>query len=256
VLVNALLPFSASSLTEEHFYQLLRGVFTELSRWDVLLLGGHTAEASELALALVCNGLIDPAKIWRKSGLQPGQSLILTKALGTGALFAADMRGAVRPAAMQEALSSMLTPNAAAADIFAEHGATACTDVTGFGFIGHLSEMLRASQAHAQLTLRSVPCFAGALDCVRRGFVSSLQGQNQRAVSYVKNAADFRQHDAFPLLFDPQTSGGLIASVPASHAQDCIDQLRRTGHPHAAVVGTVQPLTAIDLSEELFISLT
>ncbi len=238
-LAAALVPFASEEVTEETLYQLLSGVLRELTALDATLLGGHSAEASVLGLALTVNGLIDPARILRKGGLQFGEALLLTKPLGTGVLFAAHMRLQAKAAWIEEAIASMLASNRAAATILRDHGARGCTDVTGFGLAGHLLEMLRPQRLGAKLRLAEVPALAGALPCLQRGLASSLQPANQRAVSAIANAAAFAGHERLGLLFDPQTSGGLLAGVPAERAADCVEALRAAGYVHAAIIGQV-----------------
>lgn len=238
-LAAALVPFAAEAVTEETLYQMLSGALRELAAAGAVLVGGHSAEGSVPGLALTCNGLIDPGRLLRKSGLRAGEALILTKPLGVGVLFAAHMRLQAKAAWIDAALESMLLSNQAAAAILRDHGATACTDVTGFGLAGHLLEMLRASGPGAEIDLTTVPALPGALDCLRQGLASSLAAANRRALSAIANAKDFSDDERLALLFDPQTSGGLLAGVPAERAQDCVEALRAAGYPQAERIGWV-----------------
>lgn len=242
----ALVPFAAEPVMEENLYQLLSGVLRELAALQAPLIGGHSAEGSVLALALTANGLVDPAHILRKDGLRTGQALVLTKPLGTGVLFAAQMRLEAKAPWIDAAVGSMLLSNRDAAKILAGHGATGCTDVTGFGLAGHLLEMLRPTGLSARLCLADVPALPGALDCLGRGLASSLQDSNQRAVSALSNAAAFAAHERLPLLFDPQTSGGLLAGVPEERAAGCVEALHAAGYVHAAVIGQVTPPETVE----------
>jgi selenide,water dikinase len=203
-----------------------------------MLVGGHTGEGAELAFGLTVNGTATPDQLWRKSGMQIGDQLVLTKPLGTGTLFAADMRAKARGDWIDGALAAMLTSNRSAADALRRHGATACTDVTGFGLVGHLLEMLRASSVHAELSLGDLPVLDGALDLLGRGIASSLAPQNLA----LSPAVDIgRVHTADPrlaLLYDPQTAGGLLASIPAVSAEACVAELRATG-AQAACIGKI-----------------
>ena len=237
-LVTALVPFAADPVTEEYLTQLLSGVATELGRLGALLLGGHTAEAPAPALTLTCTGLAQPASLWRKNGLQPGDALILTKPLGTGTLFAAAMRHQTQGRWIDAALASMLVSNQAAARLARSHHATAATDITGFGLLGHLLEMLHASTVSATLLLDTLPTLPGATHTTRLGLLSSLHPDNARALHAVPNQAAFATHPHFPLLSDPQTSGGLLLAVPPGSAPALLDELLATGH-RAAEVGEV-----------------
>jgi selenide,water dikinase len=238
-LAAALVPFGAEPMMEETLYQLLSGVLRELTAAGAQLIGGHSAEGSVTALALTCNGLVDPTNILRKTGLRTGDALLLTKPLGTGVLFAAHMRLQAKAAWIEAALDSMLLANRTAAEILRDHGATACTDVTGFGLAGHLLEMLTPSSLGAEIDLAAVPALPGALHCLQRGLASSLAPANQRALSAVANPESYAADKRLGLLFDPQTSGGLLAGVPAERAAECVEALHGAGYPDAARIGRV-----------------
>jgi selenide, water dikinase len=239
-LAAALVPFAAEAVTEETLYQLLSGALRELAAAGAVLIGGHSAEGSVTALALTCNGLVDlsgPSRLLRKSGLRTGEALVLTKPLGVGVLFAAQMRLQAKAAWIDAAIDSMLLSNQSAAAILRQHGATACTDVTGFGLAGHLLEML--SGLGAQIDLAALPALPGALECLRGGFASSLAAANRSALSSTTGAENVAAHDRLALLFDPQTSGGLLAGVPADHAAECLEALRTAGYAQVAKIGNV-----------------
>ncbi len=174
--------------------------------------------------------------------MTPGDKLILTKPLGTGTLFAADMRGDAKGRWIDDALASMVQSNRIGAEILFARGATACTDVTGFGLLGHLVEMARPSEVDVELDLEALPLLDGAIDCIRAGIFSSLQPQNVRLRRAIRNGENgARESERLPLIFDPQTAGGLLASVSAAEAEDCVDALRKAGYPTAAIVGQILP---------------
>ena len=135
------------------------------------------------------------------------------------------------------AIESMLLSNQQAATCLLAHGATACTDITGFGLVGHLLEMVRASQIAVELELEAIPLLKGALETVKMGIVSSLQPQNLKAAEAIENLAQVSTCPPFPLLFDPQTSGGLLASVPSDRAAACLVALKALGYEDSAIVG-------------------
>jgi selenide, water dikinase len=145
-----------------------------------------------------------------------GNVLILTQALGTGTLFAADMQKKAKGRWIEAAITAMITSNHTAAEVFRQHQATACTDVTGFGLVGHLLEMVNASAVNVALDLASLPILWGAQETLAQGIVSSLQTQNLQAAQAIANADAYAHHPTYPLLFDPQTAGGLLAAVPAA----------------------------------------
>ncbi|MDX2216620.1 MAG: selenide, water dikinase SelD [Oculatellaceae cyanobacterium bins.114] len=240
-LAIASLPYATATKTEETLYQLLCGATQMLYQSKAVLVGGHTTESNRLAFGLACNGLIDPDHLLLKSGMQPGQVLILTKALGTGTLFAADMRLQAKGRWIESAIHSMLLSNQAAANCFRHHQATACTDVTGFGLLGHLVEMIRASQVAVELDWSAIPLLEGVDKTLPQGIVSSLDFQNRAVSREIHNLAAISNHPFYPILFDPQTSGGLLASIPAERAAACLTELKDNGYGHSCKIGRVLP---------------
>ena len=240
-LAIATVPYGIESQVEDTLWQMMTGATEVLREAGCALVGGHTGEGAELALGFAVSGLIDRAKILRKGGMRPGDRLIVTKPLGTGALFAADMRHKARGAWIAAALEMMQQSNRAGALCLHRRDASACTDVTGFGLLGHLVEMIRASDVDVELDLREVPLLPGALDTVAAGITSSLQPQNLRLRRAVRDRDEAADDPRWPLLFDPQTAGGLLASVPDGESQDCVEELRSLGYVHAALIGRVVP---------------
>jgi selenide,water dikinase len=246
-LAAAMVPFAAEEVTEETLYQLLSGVLYELGAAGAVLAGGHSAEGAVVGLALTCNGVADPGRLLRKGGLRAGDALLLTKPLGTAVLFAAHMRLKAKSLWIGAALDSMLISNQAAASILLDHGATGCTDVTGFGLAGHLLEMLRPTGLGAEIDLAAVPALPGALECLRQGFASSLSPANRSVAAEIQWVqAGAGDSERFSLIFDPQTSGGLLAGVPEENVESCLEALRAAGYGQAARIGTVQPRPGIN----------
>ena len=243
-LAIATVPFGREKIVEQTLSDVMSGAVDTLAPTGAVLAGGHSSEGAELAFGLTVNGLISKDALMRKGGMQPGDILILTKPIGTGTLFAADMRGKAKGRWIDEAIRSMLVSNQAAAACLHRRGATACTDVTGFGLLGHLVEMTRASDTDVQLELEAIPLMDGAEQTVAAGILSSLQPQNVRLRRAVRNPGNLATHPRYPLLFDPQTAGGLLASVPAEAASACLDELRALGYSHAAIIGRIEPRTA------------
>lgn len=239
----ATVPPGLESKVEELLFQMMSGAVEVLNEAGCALVGGHTGEGRELALGFAINGLIDEALsgVMRKGGMQPGDVLLLTKPIGTGTLFAAQMRGVARGRWIDGALRSMVVSNRRGAQILHQHQATACTDLTGFGLLGHLVEMTRPSGVDAELQLSALPLLDGALDTVAAGVVSSLQPANVRLRRALRNQAEFVHDPRYPLLFDPQTAGGLLASVPAARANACVAALRAAGYAQTAVIGRLLP---------------
>ena len=239
-LAIATVPYGRERVVEETLYELMAGALEALAPTGAVLAGGHSSEGAELAFGLTVNGLVDGDQYWRKGGLQPGDALVLTKALGTGTLFAADMRQQAKGRWIDGAIASMLQSNYAAALCLREFDASACTDVTGFGLLGHLVEMTRAAGVDAHVDMAAVPLLDGATETVAAGILSSLQPQNLRLRRAVRDLESAARHPQYPLLFDPQTAGGLLAGVPAERAQACVARLKEMGYGTAAVVGRIE----------------
>ena len=170
--------------------------------------------------------------------------LILTKPLGTGTLLAANRQGQAQGRWVENAIGHMLVSNRQAADVFYQYQATACTDITGPGLLGHLLDMLSAAGTGASLQLDQLPMLDGAIDCAANGCLSALQSANRHRTRHLVNNQAYLQHPHYPLLFDPQTSGGLLAAVPATTASACLNTLRQRGYGQAAIIGAVDPQQA------------
>jgi selenide, water dikinase len=235
----ATIPFGIEDQVEDQLFQTMSGALTVLNASNTALVGGHTSEGAELSFGLSVTGLADREQVMRKSGMQAGDLLILTKALGTGTLFAADMRLKAKGRWIDAAIQSMLLSNQAAGYCVHRHGANACTDITGFGLLGHLVEMTRSSGKIVELDLNALPVLDGALQMIEAGIFSSLQEQNVRLRRAIKDPGELREHKNFPLLFDPQTSGGLLAAIPAENAMACLTELLALGYPASVVIGKV-----------------
>ncbi len=235
-LAAVMLPHDGEDKIAEDLYQLLAGATKTLAEAGAVLAGGHTGEGAEMAFGLTVNGYADPYTLLRKAGLKPGDALILTKPLGTGVLFAADMRTKALGEWIEVAFASMLRSSGPCLSILRTHGVTACTDVTGFGLLGHLVEMLQASDVDAALDLNATPLLPGAVDLSVDGIESTLKPDNESAIATRHQPAT---HIVYPLLFDPQTAGGLLFGVPADRAQACLADLHETAAPDAAIIGRV-----------------
>ena len=243
-LAIATVPYGLESKVEADLSAMITGANEVLREARCALVGGHTSEGAELALGFAVNGLVPAAAALRKDGLTPGDGLILTKPLGTGTLLAADMRGRAKARWVMAAIAHMIQSNGKAAEIFRRYGVHAATDVTGFGLIGHLIEMVRASNVDATLDIDRVPLLDGARETVALGIFSSLQPQNVRLRRAIRDLAAAGQHPLYPLLFDPQTSGGLLAAVPLAEAERCVAALRAAGYAGADLIGFVTERSA------------
>ena len=235
----ATLPVWPEEKLVDELRQMLLGALYVFDQEGVSLVGGHTGEGAELNLGFTVTGLIEPGRALRKSALQNGDLLVLTKPVGTGTLLAADMRGEARGRWLQAAIESMLLSCRTAGEVLGRHGAHACTDITGFGLAGHLLEMLGDAPLGALIDLDALPVLPGAIDTVETGILSTLQPKNERFAEQVEADARLRERGEFALLFDPQTAGGLLASVPRDFVQGCVSELKARGYLDTAVIGEI-----------------
>jgi selenide,water dikinase len=237
-LAIATVPYGLEAKVEADLSAMMIGANEVLRAAGCALVGGHTSEGAELALGFAVNGLVSRA-VLRKGGLAPGDALVLTKPIGTGTLLAADMQGKAKARWVMAAIAHMIESSGLAAAVLRRHGAQAATDVTGFGLLGHLVEMVRASEVDVTLAIDRVPLIDGARETVARGIFSSLQPQNVRLRRAIRELEAAARHPLYPLLFDPQTAGGLMAAVPLGDAESCVTALRAAGYRRAAIIGFV-----------------
>ena len=218
----ATLPWRPGRAMQEELRAMMLGAVEVLQADGCALVGGHSAEGAEAGLGFAVTGLADPGRIWRKSGVLPGDAMVLTKPLGTGIVLAGAMRGLARATWLQAAIAGMVRSNAAAAEIFAAHRVRACTDVTGFGLAGHLLEMLTRSGVSAELDMDALPLLPGVVELMALGVESTLAPANSAAL-------ELPAHPWRAVLVDPQTSGGLLGAFPADRAEACVAALRAAG---------------------------
>lgn len=244
-LANVTVPFAGSSLMQEDFRLVMTGIVEELNRMGATLVGGHTTEGNEITVGVSLTGLIEESRVVTKGGALPGDVLILTKAIGTGVLWAADMRAEAPGRAIESALASMLQSNEASAEVFADGTAHALTDVTGFGLLGHLAEMLEASPGvagsagvGARLIGSAIPVLDGARMASLRGTKSTIDPANRERV-LARWSVVGGTEPLGTLIFDPQTSGGLLAAVSESDAKRVIENLIAAGYESACVIGSI-----------------
>ncbi len=226
---------------EETLHQVLAGVRAALDPLGVSLVGGHTTVGPELFVGLTLLGRLDAGEPpLALAAARPGDTLVLTKPLGTGVLLAADMRGLARGPWIEQAHASMLRANADAARVARAVAATAATDVSGFGLAGHVAELSRASGLVAELQLRALPALPGAKELLARGVRSTFHAQNARSCAALAATGDAAADSAFELLFDPQTSGGLVFGVAPERSAEAVAALQDAGDARAAAIGSLR----------------
>jgi selenide,water dikinase len=240
-LATVTLPLWPEAKLVAELHHMLAGAIEVLHENGAELVGGHTGEGAETSLGFAVTGYVDRERILPKRGLAPGDALILTKPLGTGTILAANMHARARGAWVDAAVATMLQSSRSAAAILRAHGAKACTDVTGFGLLGHLLEMIGDSPLDVALDLDALPIIDGALETLHAGFPSTLHETNERAAQSALIEDAVTCHACFPLLFDPQTAGGLLAGIPRERASACLAALAARGYERSALIGSVLP---------------
>jgi len=219
--------------------RILQGGSEKVLEAGAVLAGGHSIEDVDVKYGLSVTGIVHPERIYTNRGCQVGDVLILTKPLGVGIVCAANRVGEAAPQAVERAIQSMSTLNKYAAEIIRKYPVHACTDVTGFGFLGHLHEML-GGERHAVIFSRAVPVIPEALSYADEFLIT---GAAQRNRNYLEAHVQFAPQVPFSVeevLFDPQTSGGLLVSVPQAAAQDLVAELQGLALPSAIVGGIVE----------------
>jgi len=208
---------------------MLAGGLEALVEAGCALLGGHSVEDPEPKLGYAVTGLVDPARAWRNHTLKPGAALILTKPIGTGLVNMALRAACAQPGSLEAAQAAMATLNKGAAEVLARFPVLACTDVTGFGLAGHAVEMAQGVECGVRLRFPELPLLPGAADYAAMGLVPEGTRRNRAGrLRFLRNAQAVPAI-ALDLLFDPQTSGGLLAALPAGAAREALAALREAG---------------------------
>lgn len=212
---------------------ILQGGADKVAEAGAVVAGGHTVIDKEPKYGLCVTGLINPASVTAKAGARPGDALLLTKPLGTGAVTTALKRGLVEPAHLAAATASMLRLNRRAAELAAAAGVAAATDITGFGLLGHGAEVARSSRVALHFVAAALPLLPGAAGYAASGVLPGGAGRNRE---YVEQAGTVRYAGHIDpaveqLLYDPQTSGGLLLALPAAAAGRLAEQLAAAGEP-------------------------
>ena len=238
-LLNLSVRLMGQALMEEEAYLALKGAEDVFRESGATIIGGHSTESDFMQLGCTVFGNLEEAPL-EKSALKRGDVLVLTKPLGLGVLLAGEMRHRTRGSWLEGALAVMDQSNGPAVRCLRACAGTSCTDVTGFGLLGHLSEMLHASRCSAQLMLDKVPVLDGAVELMRGGVESSLQHGNESVMQEVELTGVRPDHARLRLMMDPQTSGGLLCGIEEARAQGLVDALHEAGYSQASVIGRVE----------------
>lgn len=234
--------FPEGDLEMEVLAQILQGGAERVKEAGAVIVGGHTIRDTEVKYGLAVTGIVDPSKMISNAGARPGDSLVLTKGLGTGVISTAHKKGKASDESVRAAQASMILLNRSPSEAAVDLGASGATDITGFGFAVHAQEMAGASGVTLAIDLEALPVISGALDVALPEFHSRANPQNRARAwpaTRVEGTPDDRRME---LLFDPQTSGGLLVAIHPSRAGELVERSIAGGLVDSRVVGEVLEL--------------
>ncbi len=234
-----LLGYPPKKLSTDVAAEILKGCAEKIKEIGGVLCGGHTWIDPELRVGLAVTGVIHPDRIITNAGAEPGNALILTKSIGAGILSYAHIQGEIDSVQMEPVVQSMTALNLSASRTMVEMGATACTDVTGFSLLGHAVEMAEASSISMEISASQVPIFDHVLTLAHKNMILPLGRENELSF---KNQIEFHpdvSQDLIKVLFDPQTSGGLLITVPDDQKEPLMKKLQERGVTSAKIIGRI-----------------
>lgn len=229
--------FPINDMDKAVLKEILRGGLETIHEAGAVLVGGHSVDDPEIKYGLSVTGVVHPGNVLANAGVKPGDALILTKPLGTGVLATAIKAGMISEHAQRRAVETMATLNRKAAEIMSGYPVNGCTDVTGFGLLGHGLEMAKGSKVAITIFADQVPLLPEVLDSVRMGLVPGGSFSNRNFCSHQLIGPERIDPMLLDILSDAQTSGGLLISLPEHRAQSLLDDLKAGGVSDAAIVG-------------------
>lgn len=235
----SIIGFPIRSVPEEAMFEILRGGIDKMTEAGVPVIGGHSINDKEIKAGFAVTGLVHPAKIVSNAAAQPGDWLVLTKPLGTGVLAFAQQIGRAPQGAPEAAARSMAQLNRRASELMLEVGAHACTDITGFGLMGHLAGLAAASGVDVEIVWDDLPLLPGVLQCAADGIFSGAVERNRESSEHALELEEAIPRAMLDLCFDPQTSGGLLIALPEAKARELLSRLHAEGMAEAAAIGRV-----------------
>jgi selenide,water dikinase len=239
ILALNLVMFPSKALDMGLLKEVLRGGNAKVVEAGACMAGGHSVDDNEPKYGLAVTGLVSPDRIWTNAGGRPGDALVLTKPLGTGVLFNANRSGKLPYRELEAVLPVIAALNAKAHETALRFAVHACTDITGFGILGHGVEVARAGGVGLELDYRSLPLHPNAVEMYRQGESTGSNLANRKAVEGFWDATLKLSRAEEELLFDPQTSGGLLLCLPDAQADDLVRALKASGIAAAARVGRI-----------------
>lgn len=234
-----LVAFPAKKLAPEVLHQIIAGALDKITEAGAVLAGGHSIDDDEPKFGLAVTGIVHPKKYWTNSGATAGDVLILTKAVGSGVLFNANLKKWVSTSALNECLATLSVLNKTAAETLNDFEVHAVTDITGFGLAGHGFEMAKASDVRLQINMDDIPILNEALAMYQKGMDTGVNAFNRQMV--VKHTRFEKDLPAWhqSIVYDPQTSGGLLVAVPENSGENVLKALRNAGVDQAKIIGNV-----------------
>jgi selenide, water dikinase len=235
----SIIGFPVDKLSHRVMNKMMQGGIDKLREAGTVVLGGHSIKNKEIMFGFAVTGLVHPGRIITNDKAKPGDVLLLTKPLGTGTISFAAQVGKAKAAWLKEIGRSMSALNRTASEIMVEAGVRAATDVTGFGLLGHLSEMAVQSGVTAEVYAGAVPLFEGVLACLRQQIISGAIERNREYASKFVERGKEVDEELETALYDPQTSGGLLMCVGAKKAEAVLKKLKKSGLDRAAIIGRI-----------------
>jgi selenide, water dikinase len=237
-----LIAFPSKKLALEILHQIVAGALNKITEAGAVLAGGHTIEDDEPKFGLAVTGIVHPDKYWTNADAKPGDVLVLTKPIGSGVLFNANLKKWVSQRAMDACIETISKLNKEAAEIMGGFDIHAATDVTGFGLAGHGFEMAVASKIRLEIKMDNLPIMREALEMYRKGMTTGSNKHNRNLVDHHMIFKKVFRKEQEEILFDPQTSGGLMVALPESQGEGLIKALHGGGVDEARIIGHVKGL--------------
>jgi selenide,water dikinase len=219
--------------------EVLKGGLAKMREAEVLLVGGHSVEDDELKYGLSVTGIVHPEKVWGNQGAIAGDKIVLTKPLGSGIISTALKGKAVDQGLADKCIEVMTSLNKRASEVMKAVDIHACTDITGFGLLGHVCEMIEGSDVGMVIDSSAVPYFHEVKELVEMGMVAGGLHRNKKFRMHMVDVAPHVSDYLIDVFFDPQTSGGLLFSLPEDQAEDIVRNMHAEGIEDAAIVGEV-----------------
>ena len=234
-----LVAFPTKKLASEVLHQIVAGALSKITEAGAVLAGGHSIDDDEPKFGLAVTGIVHPQKFWTNRGAKPGDVLVLTKPIGSGVLFNANLKKWVSPLALDECLDTLASLNKTASEVLQDFEVHAATDVTGFGLAGHAFEMAKGADVRLEMNLDDIPIMREALDMYKKGVNTGVNAFNRQMVAkhlrFEKTIPSWHQE----IVYDPQTSGGLLVAVPEDQGESLQKALKHAGVVQARIIGNV-----------------